>query len=189
MSGGRGVALSLGAVLAACADRAPSTDAPADAPRSAVATADSSAPASDLLEARVPRAVAGDPRWRYEQRVSADLDGDGSSEAAVLICDVTLDERGRPLWEDGHRWQVYVEEPEGGARTHVYARFLPNGKLTAELTEPDSGAMPTILLLEQTPHHLGVYELRYAGPGRVAVVSHLARPLDPVRQFVGAPRP
>lgn len=178
MRDGRSSSLALAVMLAACADRPP----PAT-------TVDSAAPASDLLEPRIPRAAGGDPGWRYQQRVSADLDGDGGPETAVLISDVALDARGQPMWEHGHRWQVYVEESEGGARTHLYARFLPNGKLTAGLTEPDSGATPTIVLLEQTPHALGVYELRYERPGRVVVLSRFTRAIDRVRQFVGAPRP
>jgi hypothetical protein len=180
-------------LLAACADRTPPDERPETAPpagggASSTASADT-AVVADLLEPRIPRAAAGDPRWRYQQRVRADLDGDGSAEAAVLICDVGLDARGLPMWEHGHRWQVYVEEPEGGARTYLYARFLPNGKLTAELTEADSGATPTIVLVEQAPGHLGVYELRYDGPDRVRVRSRFTRSLDRARYFVGSPRP
>jgi hypothetical protein len=150
---------------------------------SAVARAESTV---SLIESRVPRAAAGDSGWQYQQRASADFDGDGRAETAVLIADVVLDARGRPGWEDGHRWQVYVEEADA-VRTYAYARFLPMGKLTAELTRPDSGP-PTILLLEQTPHAVGVYEIRYAGPERVSVERHVERLLDP-GTFVGSPRP
>src|SRR5687768_12169535 len=102
-------------------------------------------PPDDLLEARVPRAGAGDPGWNYQQRATADFDGDGTAETAVLISDVLLDPAGRPLWEDGHRWQVYIEEQDG-ARTYLYAKFLPNGALTAEATEPGPDGRPTIVL-------------------------------------------
>src|SRR5438046_90801 len=64
---------------------------------------------ADLIQVRVPEAAAGDSGWQYARRASVDLDGDGKPESVVMIADVTLDKRGRPLWEDGHRWQVYVE--------------------------------------------------------------------------------
>lgn len=142
----------------------------------------------ELIESRVPSARAGEPGWMYAQRVIADLDGDGANETAVLISDVGLDTRGRAMWEHGHRWQVYVEERDG-EMTRAYARFLPNGKLTAELVVADSGSAPTIVLLEQTPHHIGVYEVRYRGPGRAEVRKHLDRMTDATRTFLGSPRP
>jgi hypothetical protein len=141
---------------------------------------------SDLVDSRIPSARAGDAGWRYQQRVSADLDADGVREAAVLISDVQLDARGQPIWEHGHRWQVYVQEPDGEV-TRVYARFLPNGKLTAELTAPESGAAPTIVLLEQTPQRIGVYEVSYRRPGRVEIRKHLDRAIE--TWFIGSPRP
>lgn len=142
----------------------------------------------DLVQARVPAAVAGDSGWMYQQQVVADIDGDGDDETAVLICDVTLDAGGQPLWEDGHRWQVYVREGDGRI-TRLYARFLPNGKLTAELALPPGGATHGIVLIEQTPSHVGVYEFRYRGPNEVTVYRRLDRDLDATRQFTGAPRP
>src|SRR5215208_4466311 len=54
-----------------------------------------------MLDSRVETAKAGDSGWAYVQRVSADFDGDGADETAVLLCDVTLDAHGAPLWEDG----------------------------------------------------------------------------------------
>jgi hypothetical protein len=131
----------------------------------------------------VPRAIAGDAQWQYVQRATADLNGDGRNEIAVLIADVVLDARGEPLWDDGHRWQVYIEEPDS-TRTYVYARFLPHGKLEASVTVPDEEKMPTIVLRELTPHLLGVYEVRYAGPQRATAVRHLHRELDPAKGFV-----
>jgi hypothetical protein len=137
----------------------------------------------------VPRAIAGDEGWKYAQRATADLDGDGTKETAVLIADALLDAQGQPMWDHGHRWQVYVQAPDGQV-TRVYARFLPNGKLTAELVAADSGttpATPRIVLLEQTPHHIGVYEVSYRGPGQIDVRKHLDRAID--TWFVGSPRP
>ena len=140
-----------------------------------------------LLEPRVPRAAAGDPSWIYVQRASADLDDDGTEETAVLICDVMLDRNAAPLWEDGQRWQVYVEEPDG-TRTYLYAKFLPNGTLTADIVS-GSGGPPAIVLLEHTPERIGVYELRYDGPNRVTGVEQLERAIDPRATFQGSPRP
>lgn len=142
----------------------------------------------DLIEARVPAAVAGDTGWRYQQQVVADIDGDGDEETVVLISDVTLDAGGRPLWEDGHRWQVYVREQDGRV-TRLYARFLPNGSLTVDLGVPPSGAVHGIVLIERTPNHIGVYELRYRRPDSVDVYRRLDREIDTARRFTGAPRP
>lgn len=139
--------------------------------------------AVDLIDAKVPRAVAGDPQWEYVQRAKADFDGDGREETAVLIADVTLDARGVPVWDDGHRWQLYFEEADS-TRTYIYARFLPHGKLEASVTVPDEEKMPTVVLREITPHGLGIYEARYSGPRQSWSVRHLQRDLDPAKGFV-----
>ena len=141
-----------------------------------------------MLDARVPAAKAGDAGWMYSQKVSADFDGDGHDETAVLICDVTLDAGGAPLWEDGHRWQVYVQE-EDGTVTRLYARFVPRGKVTAEIGVPSAGKELYIVVLEQSPERLGVYEYEYRGPQTADVRKRLERDLDPTRPFSGAARP
>jgi hypothetical protein len=138
--------------------------------------------AVNLLDPKVPRAIAGDVQWKYVQRAKADFDGDGRDETAVLIADVALDARGRPLWEDGHRWQLYFEEADS-TRTYIYARFLPFGRLEASVTVPDEEKMPTVVLRELTPHTLGVYEVRYSGPRQSWSIRHLHRELDPRKGF------
>lgn len=143
---------------------------------------------ADLVQARVPSAAAGDSGWMYSRQVTADIDGDDRDETVVLISDVTLDAGGAPLWEDGHRWQVYVRE-EDGTTTRLYARFLPNGKLTAELVTPPAGRALGIVLIEQSPVHIGVYEFRYRGPNQVEVFRRLDRDIEPSRRFTGAPLP
>lgn len=181
--------LSAMILVVACSDTTPqdAAEARAGAAKRAEVRSDS---IPDLIQARVPAAASGDSAWRYEQRVSADLDADGEEENVVLLSDVRLDSRGRPLWEDGHRWQVYVQEPGGGGEvTRLYARFLPNGKLTAELADPVAGVSPSLVLLEQTPERIAVYEFRYRGPGRVEAWSRLDRALDRSRAFSGSPRP
>ena len=179
-------------IVAAVAALACSQPTPEDAVIARTAAQDRAAALpdslADIVQARVPAAVAGDSGWRYQQQVVADIDGDDDEETVVLISDVTLDAGGQPLWEDGHRWQVYVREADGRV-TRLYARFLPNGKLTAELALPPSGSTLGIVLIEQTPSRIGVYEFRYRGPGTVDVYRRLDRELDPVRRFTGAPRP
>jgi hypothetical protein len=142
----------------------------------------------DLLESRVPPAVAGDTPWEYAQRSTADFDGDGQKETAVLIADALVDARGKPMWDHGHRWQVYIEAADS-TRTYVYARFLPKGKLEADVTVPGKEKVPTIVLREITPYAIGVYEVRYLGPKRVRSVRHLYRELDRHAWFEGSPRP
>jgi hypothetical protein len=141
-----------------------------------------------MLDARVPAAKAGDPGWMYAQRVSADFDGDDEEETAVLISDVTLDAGGAPLWEDGHRWQLYVQEA-GGEITRLYAKFVPRGKVTADVGVPSAGKERYIVVVEHAPDRIGVYEYEYRGPLNADVRKRLERDLDPARQFSGAMRP
>jgi hypothetical protein len=141
-----------------------------------------------MLDARVSTAKAGDAGWMYAQRVVADFDGDDKDETAVLMSDVTLDARGAPLWEDGHRWQVYVEESDGTI-TRLYARFVPRGKVTADVGIPSAGKELYIVVVEHSPERMGVYEFEYRGPQRADVRKRLERDLDPARQFTGAMRP
>lgn len=105
-------------------------------------------------------AVAG---WAYRRGVEADLDADGGRERLVVAADVTLDAAGRPLWEDGHRWAVYVESPEG-RRTLLYSAFVPNGFAEAALLEPDGGRRH-VLVRERTPARVRDVEVEYTGPG------------------------
>lgn len=174
-------------LLAACAEPTPQDAARA---RAGIVERAEAQPDTipDLIQPRVPTAAAGDSGWKYAQRVTADLDDDGVEETLVLISDVQLDKSGQPLWEDGQQWQVYVQEPDSVV-TRLYARFIPNGKLMAELTAADVGAAPSVVLVEQAEERIGVYEIRYRGPGRVEVFKRLDRQLDVTRQLSGAPRP
>ena len=139
-----------------------------------------------LIDTAIPGAEAGQEGWGYAQRAEADFDADGQVETAVLISDVTLDNRGAPLWEDGHRWQLYIEEP-GGERTYLFRRFLPNGKLTADVVRRESGTR-SLLIEARTPDRIAVYEVKYSGPERLLLINNIERPIER-RTFIGSPRP
>jgi len=81
----------------------------------------------NLVDPHKPLAVAGQSGWEYQRTASADFDGDGTTETAVLIAQVNL-YHDRPAWEDGHVWQLYIEEADQ-TRTYLYAQFLPFGVL------------------------------------------------------------
>jgi hypothetical protein len=135
-----------------------------------------------LIEARVPAVTVADSIWQYALQVAADIDGDGASERVVVLSDVSVGRNGLPLWEDGHRWQVYVEESDS-SRTYLYGRFLPNGRLFAQLVPADSGQPRPILLIEQMPDRWGAYEIRYRGPGQASLVERFVREIDARQQF------
>lgn len=183
----RRLVLFLSGVLGACGEEAPGSDTARTDSATGSAVPAAGANGGALLESRIPLAAAGDSGWKYQQRVRTNLDVDIADETVVLIADVSLDSRGQPLWDDGHRWQVYVEERDG-KRTHLYARFLPMGKLTVNLTPADSGSTG-IVLLEETPHWLGAYVIHYQGPGRSTVSDRFEQVLDRTRSFEGSPRP
>lgn len=140
-----------------------------------------------LTDTAIPEAESGEQGWTYTQKASADFDADGQMETAVLISDVSVDARGVPLWEDGHRWQVYVQEPTG-ERTYVYRQFLPNGKLTADVVRRESGTR-TVMLEARTPDAIRVYEVRYSGPQRIVLMNSIERPIERSGTFTGSPRP
>ena len=141
-------------------------------------------PAIWRVDSSIPLAVGGDPGWEYQRTAEVDLDGDGVIERAALIAQVLL-YRGRPLWEDGHVWQVYVEESDG-VRTYIYARFVPNGTVKACLTEPAEQKNSMIILIERTPERLSTYEILYSGPGQAQVIDSI-RECAPQREFTGTP--
>jgi hypothetical protein len=149
--------------------------------------ADSAAPseAIQLVDSTQAPAVAGTLGWNYEQRAAADLDGDAVAEQVVLTARVEL-YRGRPAWDDGQPWQVYVEEADS-TRTYIYAQFVQLGTVTMRIGEATAGMRASIVLIEQLPDRLGVYEAEYDGPGRASVKQRYARALDP-RGDIAGPR-
>lgn len=135
------------------------------------------APAAQLVDSAIPPAVAGAEGWNYQQSAGADLDGDGRAERVVMTARVEL-YRGRPAWDDGQPWQVYIEAPDGG-RTYVYAQRLQLGTLTMRVGSTEAGQGSTVVLLEQLPDRISLYEVSYGGPGRVTVAVRYQRLLDP----------
>ena len=135
-----------------------------------------SVPSVQLVDSAIPPAVAGAEGWNYQQSAQADLDGDGRAERVVLTAKVEL-YRGRPAWDDGQPWQVYIETADG--RTYVYGQRLQLGTLTMRVAQRDSAQAATVVLLEQLPDRISLYEVSYGGPDRVTVAVRFQRILDP----------
>src|SRR5690606_38541250 len=115
--------------------------------------------------------------WDYQLSAEADLDGDSEPERIVLTARVEM-VRGRPAWDDGQPWQVYVESPDG-TRTYLYAQRLQLGTLTLRIAAGQADTAPTVVLLEHLPQRLSVYEATYRGPDDVSVVVAFQREVDP----------
>jgi hypothetical protein len=150
-----------------------------------VAAACSRAPSTDASW-QPSLQVGSDTSWKYAERASADFDGDGARETAVLIADVSLDARGHPLWEDGHHWRFYFEEPDG-VRTYAYDAFVPNGRVDATIPAPQqAGDRPVVTLLVRAGALIALFEVSYGGPNRMRVRSVYDRPID--KHLSGTPR-
>lgn len=136
------------------------------------------------------RTAAEAAAWPHRQVLEADLDGDARDERIVLATDVGLDSAGRPLWEDGHRWAVFVDGP--GERTMLYAAFVPNGHVEAAVTIAGSDGRRRVLVQERTPERLLVTEIDYDGPGRArtssAAYAHVERWFPDLRVSPSTPR-
>lgn len=113
--------------------------------------------------ARVPSADTA-AAWVYRKELTADLNGDGATERVVIASDVMLDNGGAPLWEDGHRWALYVEPPSG-KRTLLYSAFVPNGFAEAAVLAPDDKGRRRVLVQERTPQQIRSLEIEYNGEG------------------------
>jgi hypothetical protein len=162
-------------VLCGCAGDPPS---PPRDPADQGSGADSLvSPAISLVDSTIPPAVAGEAGWNYQQRAEADLDGDGQPERVVLTARVELI-RGRPAWDDGQPWQVYIEASDG-RRTYVFAQRLQLGTLTMRLGRGEVGHPVPIVLLVHLPDQMSLYEVSYHGPTRASVTERFRRDLDP----------
>ena len=168
--------------LAAACERAPAPMASSDTTRAD--TTSGTSPTIVLVDTAVPPAAVGDERWEFQRLASADIDGDGAAERVALIANIEL-VRGRPAWDDGQRWQLYVEEADG-TRTRIYARFVQLGHVEAFLGPAADGRHP-IVIVERTPHRIAVYEATYRAPGDIAVRELAAPEIDPAVSFEGTP--
>lgn len=110
--------------------------------------------------------------WGYRREIRADLTGDGSAERVVLAASVEVNDRGVPLWEDGHQWAVIVQE--GGADTLLYTAFVPNGFVEAAVLIPDTEGRRELLIQERTPAQVRaiVVSYRKTGEGRSVSTAH-----------------
>jgi len=107
--------------------------------------------------------------WRHRTVLEADLNGDGRTEELVVAADVSLTANGEPLWEDGHRWGVYVEDST--QKTLLYSRFLPNGVAEVAVGATDGYGSREVLIVERTPQHSRSIVLEYRRPGSARPVS------------------
>jgi hypothetical protein len=121
-------------------------------------------------------------RWPLRTGLEADLDADGRTEAVVLASDVTLASDGSPLWEDGHRWAVVVEDE--GRSTLLYAAFVPNGHVEAAIGIAGADGTRLVIVHERTPGRAVSYTIAYEAPQGARLVSaaydHVERWLPPL---------
>jgi hypothetical protein len=131
---------------------------------------------AQLIDSTIPPASAGQDGWNYVESATADVMGDSVPERIVLTARVEM-YRGRPAWDDGQQWQVYVESLDG-RRTYLYAQRLQLGTLTMRVTRADNGRKASVLLTENLPDRLRVLEARSTGLG-LSVIPLVERELDP----------
>ena len=122
--------------------------------------------------------------WSVQRGQAADLDGDGADERLVVASDVMPGPDGAPAWEDGHRWAVWVLEPETDAsgdsvRTQLYGAFVPTGRADVYVTAPSVGEPPGVLVLERGGTRVATHEVRYHGPADARSVSSATYPVLP----------
>jgi hypothetical protein len=179
-------------LLAAClltACDGPDDDAePKSAAPSAGTTAETHAASAApvvLVDTTLPAATPSENEWEYHLRAEADLDGDGRPERASLIARVASHPEHGFSWDDGQPWQLYVQEPDG-TRTDVYRRWVQLGSVEAHVSPAPSGTGRVILIVERLPSLMRIYEVAYAGPGRVTAVERFSRELQPASGFAPA---
>ena len=128
------------------------------------------APSARPLPVDTARAGAeGATNWPHHRSIDADLNGDGGPEHLVLASDVQLSTSGVPLWEDGHRWAVFIATPP--AVTLVYAAFVPNGHVEVAVLSPDAQGRRNVLIQERTPSRARSMVISYVEPGNARTVS------------------
>ncbi len=140
-----------------------------------------------LIDSGRAPAVAGTDGWNYHRTALGDIDGDGADESVVIAARVEM-VHGRPAWDDGQQWQVYVEEADS-SRTVVYARRLQLGALTLRIEAGPAGAPRRMVLMEHLPDRLAVYEVAYRGPANFSAGVRYERALDPTGELASPALP
>lgn len=161
--GGAEVAADTGGTDAAVVPASPDTGAP---PTLVTAVDSGSTVSADTAAA-----------WAYRRTAVADLDGDAVPERLVVASDVFVTDDGEPLWDDTHRWAVYVEEDDG-ARTLVYSAFAPPGGVSVAVAAPAESGRRRIVVVEQSPRRGRLLLAAYAGVGRVELVAAAGEELE-----------
>ena len=139
------------------------------------------------VDSAVAPAVAGVDGWEYFLSRETDLDADGAPERVVVMARAALID-GRPAWDDGQSWQVYVEEADG-ERTYLYRRFVQLGTVTMRIGLNEEEQPANVILIEHLPDRLALYELDYRGPGEVEVIMHYERRVDPYGELASPQLP
>lgn len=114
--------------------------------------------------------------WQHRTGLDVDLNGDGEPESLVVASDVTVMDSGEPIWEDGHRWAVYVED--SAQRTLLYSSFLPHGVAEVAIGTAGSDGSRDVLIVERTPQHSRAVVVHYQRAGVARLVSDANYPLD-----------
>lgn len=117
----------------------------------------------NLIDPAQKLVVAGEAGWDYRQYLSADLDGDGSTETVVIMARVAKDpERpGEYQWDDGQPWQIYIQD--GDNITHVYARWVQLGNLIVFITDEESARLA---IAENEGAGFRLYMTKYTSNGQ-----------------------
>jgi hypothetical protein len=140
----------------------------------------------ELIDPAIPPAIAGEDGWNHHLSAEIDLNGDGVPERVVLTARVEL-HRGRPAWDDGQPWQVYVASADG-ERRYVYAQRLQLGTLTLRVAEGGDGGRPSVVLIEHLPDRMRVLEtFQPEGSAQPTTFLRFERRLDP-RGELASPR-
>ena len=136
------------------------------------------------MDSTATPAIEGQPGWEFSRSTTLDLDADGVAERVVLIANVSLME-GRPLWEDAHVWQVYIEDRDS-RRTYAYARLVPFGHIDVLVSPAEEGIAPRLLIVERMQQQLGVHQVRYGGTNDLEVKTLLEEPIDARSGILGS---
>ena len=108
--------------------------------------------------------------WTYRKSLSTDLNGDNVAEQLIVSADVVTNKEGVPLWEDGHRWAVYVIGVSG-KQDLLYGAFVPNGHVEVAVMPGDNEGTKEVWIQERSPQQLITYEIAYLSPDEVKTIG------------------